>query len=118
MRNSVDLVLEVELESPALVLEHGREVVYHVPLRLREGFSVHVRVRGHEDFHQGSMFGSSARACASAPPTGGGLPFVKDPPPEPKTTEDPILEACRVFQGIQRAARQAKRDRWSSQMLG
>ena len=31
---------------------------------------------------------------------------------------DPLLEACRIFQNLQREVRQAKRDKWSAQMLG
>ena len=43
----------------------------------------------------------------------------KEKPQEPPSQEpvDPLLEACRIFQNIQREVRQAKRDKWTSQML-
>ena len=61
---------------------------------------------------------NAPRAKAAPKPKAAPKAPAQEAPPEPKTPDDPILEACRVFQGIQRAARQAKRDRWSSQMLG
>ena len=44
----------------------------------------------------------------------------KEKPQEPTSQEpvDPLLEACRIFQNIQREVRQAKRDKRTSQMLG
>ena len=59
------------------------------------------------------------RAAPDASPTAGAS-GASQPPPTPTLQEppDPIFEACKVFQNLQRDMREARKNRWTQQMLG